>query len=589
MKRLLIHIATGVLMLLFLISLPSIVDAQSTLHGGKGLLRVYSSETIGNGNFCIHVLGSYFRPRILETEEDTLQSRQAGDLRYGLTYGLGERLELFVSGSYLFEYQEGEREGSNHNLGDTQVGLKVAVPPMSFLQLGAVPFLRIDSGKDDEIIFRTDFTSNAIEYGFLATAAFILPDDIISPPFNVFLNGGIHMFSEPKGATTFNAEEKDAALFGIGLEFPSRYIDFFMELTTRQLYNRDDIDFSQNLFLLTPGIRVQMPKGISLLVATDFTVSRDPDDPGIHRPFPGWKIHLGLSASSVTRYKDLDDDGVPDHLDADPHHPEDIDGFEDDDGAPDYDNDSDGIPDGSDRAPNEPEDIDGFNDYDGIPDPDNDMDGILDVDDECMNESEDIDGDRDTDGCPDIFMDTDGDGIADELDSMPTVPEDFDGFEDDDGAPDYDNDNDRIPDARDRCPDNPETYNDYEDLDGCPDMNVSRVILDGIQFPSGSARIQSEFHPVLSDAADFLGRHPGLDVVIEGYTDNVGSREANIRLSLERAKAVRLYLIQEFAVEGSRLSVKGYGPDNPIADNATPEGRAKNRRIELYIPEWDSR
>src|SRR5690606_36060287 len=107
---------------------------------------------------------------------------------------------------------------------------------------------------------------------------------------------------------------------------------------------------------------------------------------------------------------------------------------------------------------NEPEDMDGFEDEDGCPDPDNDRDTILDVNDKCPNEPEDFDGFEDEDGCPD--PDNDGDGILDaaELVRNPdgtyywvnkdkniengvevdcrNLPEDFDGVEDEDGCPD---------------------------------------------------------------------------------------------------------------------------------------------------------
>jgi hypothetical protein len=98
---------------------------------------------------------------------------------------------------------------------------------------------------------------------------------------------------------------------------------------------------------------------------------------------------------------DSDGDGVPDDVDQCPDVPEDKDGFQDEDGCPDYDNDNDGIYDLQDKCPNEPEDFDGFEDSDGCPDPDNDRDGIPDNVDKCPNTPEDIDGYQDDDGCPD--------------------------------------------------------------------------------------------------------------------------------------------------------------------------------------------
>jgi len=98
------------------------------------------------------------------------------------------------------------------------------------------------------------------------------------------------------------------------------------------------------------------------------------------------------------------------------------------------DRDKDGVPDGADQCPEAAEDIDGFEDDDGCPDYDNDFDGIYDQFDECPQLREDFDGFQDTDGCPDY--DNDGDGIPDEKDKCPNLSETVNGFQDDDGCPD---------------------------------------------------------------------------------------------------------------------------------------------------------
>jgi hypothetical protein len=109
-----------------------------------------------------------------------------------------------------------------------------------------------------------------------------------------------------------------------------------------------------------------------------------------------------VSDASLSRvHIDSDGDGIPDDVDQCPDMPEDKDGFQDEDGCPDFDNDNDGIYDSQDQCPNEPEDFDGFEDSDGCPDFDNDKDGIPDKLDKCPNTPEDIDGYQDEDGCPD--------------------------------------------------------------------------------------------------------------------------------------------------------------------------------------------
>lgn len=135
--------------------------------------------------------------------------------------------------------------------------------------------------------------------------------------------------------------------------------------------------------------------------------------------------------------------------------------------ACDADDDNDGVLDGEDACPDDPEDVDGFEDEDGCPEPDNDADGVPDSSDACPDDAEDADGFEDSDGCPD--PDNDGDGIADNEDACPDDSEDYDGFEDGDGCPDPDNDGDGIPDASDACPNEPEDVDVFQDGDGCPE------------------------------------------------------------------------------------------------------------------------
>ncbi len=87
---------------------------------------------------------------------------------------------------------------------------------------------------------------------------------------------------------------------------------------------------------------------------------------------------------------------------------------------------------------------------------------------------------------------------------------------------------------------------------------------------------------MLDEMARAIQQLDGVKVAIIGNTDNVGMRDSNIELSLARASAVRYYLIGR-RIESGRMSVTGNGPDYPIADNATAEGRSKNRRIDFKI------
>jgi OOP family OmpA-OmpF porin len=106
------------------------------------------------------------------------------------------------------------------------------------------------------------------------------------------------------------------------------------------------------------------------------------------------------------------------------------------------------------------------------------------------------------------------------------------------------------------------------------------LVLEGISFATGSATLTPGSYAVLGRVADSLKDHPDVKIEVGGYTDSTGSPATNQKLSQKRAEAVRDYLIGQ-GIDAARLTAKGYGPTQPIADNTTSDGRARNRRVEL--------
>jgi outer membrane protein OmpA-like peptidoglycan-associated protein len=108
-----------------------------------------------------------------------------------------------------------------------------------------------------------------------------------------------------------------------------------------------------------------------------------------------------------------------------------------------------------------------------------------------------------------------------------------------------------------------------------------KLVLEGVNFDFDKATLRQEDIAILDrDAAAFLKGHGDVTVEVAGHTDSRGSDAYNMNLSQQRADAVRRYLIDK-GVAADRLTAKGYGESKPIADNATDEGRFKNRRVEL--------
>lgn len=108
-----------------------------------------------------------------------------------------------------------------------------------------------------------------------------------------------------------------------------------------------------------------------------------------------------------------------------------------------------------------------------------------------------------------------------------------------------------------------------------------RIVLRGVNFAFNSDAIGPESRPVLDQAAVLLNENPGVQVLVKGFTDSIGSQAYNQRLSVRRAEAVYRYLVNQ-GVDPERLTVQGFGMSYPVASNDTEAGRAQNRRVELH-------
>jgi outer membrane protein OmpA-like peptidoglycan-associated protein len=117
-----------------------------------------------------------------------------------------------------------------------------------------------------------------------------------------------------------------------------------------------------------------------------------------------------------------------------------------------------------------------------------------------------------------------------------------------------------------------------------PDNQLKLNIPNDISFATGSAAIKPELRTVLTQFAKGLTENPGTLVKVIGHTDNVGSDESNQRLSVARADSVRDF-IDDRGVAKGRIEIVGRGEREPVASNDSAEGRAQNRRVEIFLRE----
>lgn len=256
---------------------------------------------------------------------------------------------------------------------------------------------------------------------------------------------------------------------------------------------------------------------------------------------------------------DTDGDGIPDEDDECPE----VAGLPELKGCPDTD--GDGITDHKDECP----DVAGLAEFNGCPD--RDGDGIPDHKDECP----DVAGLAKFNGCPE--PDTDGDGIVDSKDECPNVA----GLASLNGCPDRDGDG--VPDYKDKCPDVAGPISNK----GCPEVEEKvkarlKEIAGTVKFETGKSVLAKDSYKLLDEVVKILNDHPAYNVNVEGYTDSTGSDAINDKLSNERAKVCADYIVSK-AIAADRVSSIGFGSKNPIADNKTAAGRAKNRRTEFNL------
>lgn len=292
---------------------------------------------------------------------------------------------------------------------------------------------------------------------------------------------------------------------------------------------RAGIEFSYKNIFLIPGVQYHLPfsstfngyvhYNISLLGA----ISWKKEKPSVHKPDP-----------SLNVYSDKDGDGILDIKDECP----DLPGLIAFSGCPDSDND--GVQDKEDECPR----VFGFLKYKGCPIPDTDKDGINDEEDSCKL----LPGVVRYHGCP--IPDEDQDGTNDEEDSCAKVPG---------------------PSSNKGCPVITKEVSDE-----------MRLAAKNIFFETASFKLLSKSYPALNNVVQILSNNPELKLVIEGHTDNQGKEQFNQVLSENRAKAIVNYLKSK-GVGESRLKTVGYGQTKPVESNATSEGRAKNRRVELKL------
>ncbi len=523
----------------------------------EGILDVEWAGTRADRLFAMSLLFDYARNPLLirQTTEDgtvlasgpLLRSLLTADV--GLVTTLAPALELQAGFSVILFQERPDSLAfasssvdlsplSGFGFGDVWVAVKLRL------------LNRHDHGLDLALIPRmTVPTAGSADYRGEAGVT-IIPELALSRafgPLRLAFNGGVRVRTTSVDFLGLSLSHELSYRFGVGLA-PTKAFEIDAALSGNTSLTSPFSDREPSPMEVLLALRFRPIKALDVTVGGGF---------GLRGGYgaPDARLLAGLRFN-VFQDKDKDGDGLIDSEDRCPKKA----GPRENQGCPALapalarvvvlDRDGDGISDPKDQCPDEKEDLDAFQDSDGCPDPDNDQDGLADVSDHCPNQA----GPVDNQGCPE--PDTDGDGVLDRADNCPTEP-----------GP--------------------------AENQGCQAKQMVTIsstkleITEKVFFKTGSAEIDPRSFPLLKNIAQVIVVHPEIQRIrVEGHTDNRGSKAANERLSDRRAKSVMNYLLRQ-GVEAPRLSAQGLGPNVPIAENKTEEGRSQNRRVEFVIVSGD--
>ncbi len=144
-----------------------------------------------------------------------------------------------------------------------------------------------------------------------------------------------------------------------------------------------------------------------------------------------------------------------------------------------------------------------------------------------------------------------------------------------------DSDADGIPDSKDNCPGKPGTSAN----NGCPELAAAQPSFNykNILFEFNSSVLKTSSYPVLDEIAREMKNYPGMKFTLNGHSSAEGTQTRNMTLSIDRATAVKSYLVTA-GIDGRNLEAKGFGESKPVNSNNTEDARQQNRRVEIKKP-----
>lgn len=572
-------------------------SVSQTVEGGKGLLFMQSARTYGNSALVIGAKALYERREYPVFWKNSNHTDDTTILSVPVTIGITDNLD--ITGSfYVFHdarpYKSGLRYGlSDYGFGSSHVAAKLRYPfemdspvqlaiklgvmfDTSKYQIDGLNYRWTRTGTDYDASLLQTFDLNKkfsllLEEGYTVSGSTLYDDQIV---------GAIGVQMRPNDRWTFGLEANNRTFNGVSPQsiFQAGMIAKNYENGTvnpahigQTKYVKDGkADFMKDYFIIAPSLSYRLNDHFALDLGAAVNVADQKD------PKETVQVVVGLSYGTIIPWSaDSDGDGVKNRNDKELNTPA---GYPVDTYGVSLDTDRDGVPDGRDQEKNTPRGVKVDNRGVGI---DTDGDGVLDGLDKEVNTPAGYP--VDTYG---VSLDTDRDGVPDGMDREKNTPA---GYPVDKYGISLDDDHDGVPNGRDKELNTPSGY--PVDEFGVALKEKERTLikegiirLNAVYFDTGKSVIKPESYTALDEVVDILKKYPNLKMEIQGHTDNTGNIKKNRVLSKNRAQAVLEYILKrESSISRTNFTVVGYGPDKPVADNATVDGRQANRRVDFVV------
>jgi outer membrane protein OmpA-like peptidoglycan-associated protein len=578
---------------------PELQSVSQTVEGGKGLLYMQSARTYGSSAFLIGAKALYQRRDYPVWGKDSYNTDNTTILSIPVTIGLTDYLD--VTGAvygfhdarpYLGRLRYGE---ADYGLGSVRASAKLRYPfPMekplqvalkvgamfdtSDMQLDGLNYRWGRQGTDYDVSLLQTFDfgrrfSLHLEEGYTVSGAELFDDQWV---------GAVGLELRANDRWTFGLEANNRTFDGVspqsvfkaGLN-PSKYWDGPRHAGMYYYIKERKADRWQDFFVVVPSASYRLSEKWALDFGAIINAADQED------PRETVQLAVGLSYGTILPwFADSDKDGVKNRHDREPNTPL---GYPVDQYGVSLDSDGDGVPDGRDQEKNTPR---GARVDPAVSASIRDGDGVYDGLDKEPNTPRGYPVDKFG-----VALDSDGDGVPDGKDREPNTPK---GYPVDEYGVSLDTDGDGVPDGRDKEPNTPRGSRVDEFGRAIKEQERKLVeegviSLNAVYFDIGKAVIKPESFEALNEVVDVLRKYPNIRIEIQGHTDNTGSAALNRRLSTERAQAVLEYILKrDSSIIRSNFTVAGYGPDRPVASNATIIGRQANRRVDFVVLNRDA-